>query len=194
MYLTFRLRKGTIKNTKFSIGNCLFGGVKIQKGATNFEKYKYLGYGVCYDFNDEFTHGSNQNARDLIVFGVSSSTHSTNKLNNIYVLGKDFIQGLNGTTIHSDEIFKADPSVFEKMYVMSIPYNGDNSYLFINGPQEIKFTASSSLGKNKFCVVISEMSFQLKICKKLVYMEKYMMCQLIMGHIVYQKYMTHTDI
>ena len=31
VYVTFRLRKRTINNTKFLIGNCLFGSVKIQK-------------------------------------------------------------------------------------------------------------------------------------------------------------------
>ena len=37
------------------------------------------------------------------------------------------------------------------MYLMSIHYNGDESYLSINGTQELKFTAAFNLGKNKFC-------------------------------------------
>ena len=38
------------------------------------------------------------------------------------------------------------------------------------------------------------MSFQSKTCKKLVCMEMCMMCQLIIGHIVHLKFMTHTHI
>ena len=107
---------------------------------------------MCYDFNNSFSHGSNQSARNLIIFDVSSSTHNTNKLNNVYMLGKDFDQGLDATTIIADKMFKTDPSVFEKMYVMSIHYNGTEFYFFINGTQEVKFTAASNLGKNQFYV------------------------------------------
>ena len=107
---------------------------------------------MCYDFNDSFTYGSNQNARNLIIFAVGSTNRSKNRLNNIYMLGKDFDQGLDAPTIYADKMFKTDPSVFEKMYVMSIYYNGTESYLFINGTQELKFTAISNLRKNKFCV------------------------------------------
>ena len=32
---------------------------------------------------------------------MSFSSHANNKVNNIYVLGKDFVQGVNGTTIYA---------------------------------------------------------------------------------------------
>ena len=44
VYITFRLRKRTIYNTKFSTGNCLFGAVSIQKDPTDVENYKYSGH------------------------------------------------------------------------------------------------------------------------------------------------------
>ena len=68
LYITFRLRKRTIDNSKFHIGNCLFGALSIQTYAMDVEKYKYSGYDVCYDFNNSFTHSSNQNARNLVFF------------------------------------------------------------------------------------------------------------------------------
>ena len=37
---------------------------------------------------------------------MSFSSHSTNKANNIYVLGKDFLQGINGTTIYPEKNYK----------------------------------------------------------------------------------------
>ena len=34
---------------------------------------------------------------------MSSSVHANNKINNILVLGEDFIQGINGTTIYAEK-------------------------------------------------------------------------------------------
>ena len=154
VYTTFRLRKRTIDNPYFTVGNCLFGAVKIQNDV-NTSHYKYSGYGIAYDHSGSFSYGNNSSSRSLIIFvaDMSFSSHATNRLNNIYVLGKDFIQGVNGTTIYAERMYKTDPSVFEKMYVMSIHYNGDDSYLFINGTQELKFKAKDSeIKRNKLCI------------------------------------------
>ena len=51
---------------------------------------------------------------------MSFSSHSTNKANNIYVLVKNFVQGINGKTSN-------------KKFVLPLHCNGDNSYLFVNG-------------------------------------------------------------
>ena len=37
---------------------------------------------------------------------MSFSSHANNKVNNMYVLGKDFVQGINGTTIYAEDIYK----------------------------------------------------------------------------------------
>ena len=37
---------------------------------------------------------------------MSFSSHSTNKTQNIYVLGKDFVQGINNITIYAENIYK----------------------------------------------------------------------------------------
>ena len=105
MYIRFRLRKRIINNSDFSIGNCLFGAVEIKKALdkNGDQVYKYYGYDVCYDFNNTFSHGNNLNARNLIIFGADSSTHKTNRVNNVYMLGKAFEQGLDGTTIYADK-------------------------------------------------------------------------------------------
>ena len=34
-----------------------------------------------------------------------SSIHATNRANNVYVMGKDFIQGINDTTIYAEKLF-----------------------------------------------------------------------------------------
>ena len=49
------------------------------------------------------THPSGY-GRNVIIFGadLSSSTHANNKTESILVLGKDFIQGTDGTTIYPE--------------------------------------------------------------------------------------------
>ena len=84
---------------------------------------------------------------------MSFSIHSTNKANNIYVLGKKIVQGINGTTVYAEKISKTNFTQADKKFVLSLHYNGDNSYLFVNGTQELKFKAKDDqILKEKLCV------------------------------------------
>ena len=69
------------------------------------------------------------------------------KKNNIIVLGKDFIQGLTttgtGNTIYVEKIYKTNMTEPNKNFVLSLHYNGDDSYLFVNGVKQLKFKARS---------------------------------------------------
>ena len=80
---------------------------------------------------------------------MSSSVHATNRANNIYVMGKDFIQGINDTTIYAEKLFHNNFTEFGAKFVLSLHYNGDNSYLFANGRQELKFKAKNDQVINK---------------------------------------------
>ena len=55
----------------------------------------------------------------------------------IIVLGKDFIQELTttgtGNTIYAEIIYKTNMTKPNKKFVLSLHYNGNNSYLFVNG-------------------------------------------------------------
>ena len=71
----------------------------------------------------------------------------------IFVLGKDFVQGINNTTIYAEKVYKTNFTEQSKKFVLSLHYNGDNSYLFVNGSQELKFKSSvNHLDKNLLCV------------------------------------------
>ena len=87
-----------LRNIDFTGQNSLFGAVKITK-YLNTSHYQYFGYGICFNEGSNFSFGNIFNGKNIIIFGcdLSSSSHSTNRANNIYVLGKDFIQGINGT-------------------------------------------------------------------------------------------------
>ena len=56
-------------------------------------------------------------------------------------MGKNFIQGINDTTIYAEKLFHNNFTEFGVKFVLSLHYNGDNSYLFANGRQELKFKA-----------------------------------------------------
>ena len=82
------------RNTDYTVQNALFGGVKITKNTTVTSKHKYEGYGICFDEGGTFNKGNINNGRNVIIFGVheNSLTHSTNKANNIYIMGDLFVQ------------------------------------------------------------------------------------------------------
>ena len=91
------------RNNEFTIENALFGAIEITKNA-NTSKYKYKGYGICFDESESFRQVRKEDnfndttlARNVIIFGahMSFSKHANNKANNIYVLGKDYIQKIN---------------------------------------------------------------------------------------------------
>ena len=54
---------------------------------------------------------------------LSFSSYSTNKTPNIYVLRKDFVQGINHTTIYPEKIYKTNFTEYSK-FVLSLHYNG----------------------------------------------------------------------
>ena len=75
---------------------------------------------------------------------MSSSTHANNKTRNILVLGKDFIQGIDGTTIYAEKMYSTNFTLVNKNFCLSLHYNGDSSYLFVNGKEIINFKAKDS--------------------------------------------------
>ena len=68
----------------------------------------------------------------------------TPKKNNILVLGKDFVQGINDTTIYAEKLYSINFTENNKKFCLSLHYNGDNSYLFVNGIEIYKFKAKDS--------------------------------------------------
>ena len=58
-------------------------------------------------------------------------------------MGKDFVQGINDTTLYADKVYSQNFTQPSKKFVLSLHYNGDNSYLFVNGKQELNFKAKN---------------------------------------------------
>ena len=84
---------------------------------------------------------------------MNFSIHATNRANNIYVMGTEFVQGINGTTIYAEKNSYRNFRDPGKKLVLSLHYNGNNSYLFVNGRQELKFKCKTDqLVKEKLCM------------------------------------------
>ena len=115
----------------------------------NTSNYKYVGYGLCFDEGSSFSFGNRIDAKNIIILvcDAKSSIHPNNKENNIIVLGKGFIQGFStdgtGNTIYAEKIYKKNMTEPNKKFVLSLHYNGDNSYLFVNGKEELQFKSQS---------------------------------------------------
>ena len=56
-------------------------------------------------------------------------------------MGDLFVQGINDTTLYAEKIYSQNFTAVNKKFVLSLHYNGDDSYLFVNGKQELKFKA-----------------------------------------------------
>ena len=124
--------------------------------------YDYKGYGICFAEGGTFSHkitedgrAHNTMGRKAIIFEVdmSSSIHATNRANYIYVMGEGPVQGIHDTTLYAEKnywIKFTDPG---KKFIVSLHYNDDESYLFVNGRQELKFKAKTDqLVKEKLCI------------------------------------------
>ena len=104
----------------------------------------YSGYEIAFDgkgswsFNDDF-------ARDVIIFGVanSSSCHTDNIENDFLILGEGDAFGINGSFCPPEKQF-INFSKAKTKFCLSLHYNADNSYLFVNGSISNKFEYSDA--------------------------------------------------
>ena len=133
------------RDKSFTIENVLFGAMQITKNATDNSKNKYKGYGIYFDERSEFGHAITEggfthttDARNVLIFGadMSFSVHATNRGNHIYVMGIGNTQGIYDTMIYEEKKFYRNFTDFGKTFMLGLHYNGDDSYLPVNGRQE----------------------------------------------------------
>ena len=136
--------------------------MQITKNATDNSENNYKGYGICFDERRKFGHtitgggfAHSTDARDVLIFraDMSFSVHKTNRANLIYLMGTGLTQGITDTTIYAENNFHRNFTDPGKKFALSLHYNGDDSYLFVNGRQELKFKCKADqLVKEKFCI------------------------------------------
>ena len=143
------------RNDTFTVQNALFGSIQITKNADT-SRHEYKGYGICFDEGGTFSKGNITNGRNVLIFGAheSSLTHANNKANNIFVMGDGLVQGINDTTLYAEKIYSQNFTQPNKKFVLSLHYSKYDSYLFINGKQELKFKAKPNpiLIQKRLCI------------------------------------------
>ena len=162
IYIVYKLDPiASSRDTTFTIPNALFGAMQITKNADT-SKYVYKGYGICFDEGTQFGHtitkggfAHTTNARNVSIFGADMNfcEHATNRVNHIYVMGDGFAQGIHDTTLCAEKMFYRNFTDPGKKFMLILHYNGNNSYLFVNGRQELKFKCKTDqLVKEKLCL------------------------------------------
>ena len=150
------------RDTSFTIQDALFGAMQITKNATDNSKNNYKGYGIYFDEGSQFGHTMIEggrthitNGRNVLIFGadMSFSIHRTNRANHIYVMGDGLTQGIHDTTLYVEKKYFRNFTELNVKFVLSLHYNGNDSYLFVNGRQELKFKCKTDqLVKEELCI------------------------------------------
>ena len=144
IHIVFEISKNYNISSYPRLENCLFGAVSSTKHV-DIDQYKYSRYGIGFDRKGEFLFG-NGFRRNVKIFGadMNSSVHANNRTKNILVLGKDFIQGLDNTTIYAEKLYSINFDKANTKSCLTLHYNGANSYLLVNGAKIHKFQAKDS--------------------------------------------------
>ena len=131
--------------------------MQITKNATDNSENNYKGYGICFDERSQFGHTITEdgrahttNGRNVLIFGadMSFSAHATNRANHIYLMGDGLRQGIDDTTLYVEKNYWRNFTDPGKKFI-----NGDESYFFVNGRQELEFKAKTDqLVKEKLCI------------------------------------------
>ena len=89
------------------------------------------------------THPDGGIGKNVIIFGVdmTNSKHANNKTKDVLVLGRRLIQKIDDTTIFAEKMYTPNFTIANKTFCLSLHYNGDDSYLFINSKNVLKFKA-----------------------------------------------------
>ena len=85
------------------------------------------------DSSLKFLFTNESYGKNAIIFGsdMSSSVHVDNKGKDILILGERPTQGLNHT-LTAEEKYPINFTKSGKRFVLSLHYNGSNSFLFLN--------------------------------------------------------------
>ena len=111
---------------------------------SDINKYGYTGYRIVFDTKTSFSSSSGGFGGNVIIFGVymSSSVHVDSKKKDILILGNDPTQGLE-YTLTAEKKYSINLRD-KKTFLLSLHYNGQHSYLFVNGTEIYKFKAKDS--------------------------------------------------
>ena len=135
----------------FALKNCFFGTGKLTRNATK-SRFVYIDRGIPFDGASLwiFDNGFSRNA---VIFGVdnSSSSHTKNRKNNFWVLGEEPIYDVNDSVGTKDKQASINFTRTNPKFSLSLHYNGNESYLYVNKTKIYKFKAHDNIPWDEFC-------------------------------------------
>ena len=75
---------------------------------------------------------------------MSLSVHVDNKKKDHLIPGESATQGLDRTTLTPEKMYSINLTATKTRFCLSLYYNGENSYLFVNGTEINKFKGKDS--------------------------------------------------
>ena len=130
---------------------------------------KYTGYGIGFDSRSEFLFTDGSYGKNVIIFGadMSSSVHVDNKGKDILILCEGPTQELDDTTFTTEAKYPINFTQSGKRFVLSLHYNGSNSFLFVNATKIYQFKAKDSEIKDyTLCLGNTSKDFTINNMKK----------------------------
>ena len=144
--------RSLINNFKFK--NWLFGAIIIVKNSDK-EKYVYGGYRITFHSASSSSFG-NDFSGNVAIFGVdnSPSSHANNRHNKFLLLREGLTYGINGSFGSPGKKVGINFSKTNTKLCLSLHYNADNTYLFVNGKEIFKFKADNKIVNypTQFCL------------------------------------------
>ena len=103
-------------------------------------------YSIRFDSRSEFSLTDASMGKNVIIFGADmrSSVHVDNKNKDILIFGEGPTQGLDNTTLTAEAKYPINFTKSGKRFVLSLHYNGSNSFLFVNATKICQFKAKDS--------------------------------------------------
>ena len=144
IYIVYELGASDSNDNDPTLKNSLFGAATLTENV-DIDKYGYSGYGIGFNRRSSFSFQSGGFGQNVLIFGedMSFSAHIDNKKKDILVLRKAPTQGLEHT-MTAENMYLINFTVTKKKFCLSLHYNGENSYLFVNGTEIYKFKAKNS--------------------------------------------------
>ena len=136
-YIVYKFDEWPNIDLKYPFCNGLFGSVNSQ----------YSGRGISFDSRGSWSHEDGTYAVNVFIFGTdnSNSRYEDNKKADFTVLGLGSSQFLENKNVYAESKFKINFTKTGVKFVMSLHYNSDKSYLFVNGVEIYKFKALDNL-------------------------------------------------
>ena len=175
------MAKNPLRN--FTLKNGLFGATNIVANSDK-EKFVYSGYGIAFDGKGEWSFG-NDTARNVIIFGVdnSSSFHTDNRKTDFLILGEGPTFGINESFGASEKKIYINFSKAKKKFYLSLHYNADNSYLFVNR-KKLRLVLKTITIHLGFFLKAYLMNLKVMIWRKYLLKEMCMIFQLIIMRLI----------